>query len=99
MRGKQPWPVILGKTEESHISWYIGGMIGVMVLPLISCVNLTKIIGWRHVWLVASLSILIFFLPLLFLVFTRSKHSGTLILLNPLKIMKKEKVENKGCCC
>ena len=44
----------------------LGGMMGVMVLPLV-VVHLTKIIGWYHVWLVASLSILIFFLPLLFL--------------------------------
>jgi len=44
----------------------LGGMIGVMILPFIA-VYLTKIIGWQHVWFVASLSILIFFLPLLFL--------------------------------
>ena len=44
----------------------LGGMIGVMILPLV-VVHLTKIIGWHHVWLVASFSILIFFLPLLFL--------------------------------
>lgn len=43
-----------------------GGMIGVMILPII-VVQLTNIIGWRHVWLVSSLSILLFFLPLLFL--------------------------------
>jgi MFS family permease len=42
-----------------------GGMIAVMVLPLI-VVRLTDIIGWKHVWLVSSLSIIIFFLPLLF---------------------------------
>ena len=43
----------------------LGGMIGVMILPLI-VVYLIKIIGWQHVWLVSSLSILIFFLPFLF---------------------------------
>ena len=42
-----------------------GGMIGVMILPMI-VVSLTELIGWRHVWLVSSLSILIFFIPLLF---------------------------------
>ena len=44
----------------------LGGMIGVMVLPLI-VVQLTNLIGWRHVWLASSFSILICFLPLLFL--------------------------------
>ena len=56
-----------GKNRGKAISvGTFGGMIGVMILPLI-VVYFTKIIGWQHVWLVASLSILIFFLPLLFL--------------------------------
>jgi len=56
-----------GKNRGKAISVAtFGGMVGVMILPLI-VVHLTKIIGWQHVWLVASLSILIFFLPLLFL--------------------------------
>jgi MFS family permease len=56
-----------GKNRGKAISVStFGGMIGVMILPLI-VVYLTKIIGWQHVWLVSSLSILIFFLPLLFL--------------------------------
>lgn len=42
-----------------------GGMIGVMILPII-VVKLTVIIGWRNVWLVSSLSIIIIFIPLLF---------------------------------
>ena len=44
-----------------------GGMIGVMLLPLI-IVNLNNLIGWYNVWLVASLSILILFIPLLFVI-------------------------------
>ena len=56
-----------GKNRGKAISvGTFGGMIGVMILPLI-VVYFTKIIGWQHVWLAASLSILIFFLPLLFL--------------------------------
>jgi len=45
----------------------IGGQVGVMFLPII-VVTLINLIGWQHVWLVASLSILIFFLPLIFIV-------------------------------
>ena len=54
-----------------------GGMIGVMILPIIA-VQLTNIIGWRHVWLISSLSILFFFLPLLFLALQRQsiRHSN-----------------------
>ena len=56
-----------GKNRGKAISvCTFGGMIGVMILPLIA-VYFTKIMGWQHVWLFASLSILIFFLPLLFL--------------------------------
>ena len=44
----------------------LGGMIGVMILPIV-VVKLTFLVGWRHVWLISSLSILIFFIPLLFL--------------------------------
>jgi MFS family permease len=43
-----------------------GGMVGVMILPIIA-VQLTNIIGWQHIWLAASFSIMLFFLPLLFL--------------------------------
>ncbi len=43
-----------------------GGQIGIMFLPII-VVKFIDIIGWRHVWLGASFSILIFFLPFLFL--------------------------------
>ena len=51
----------------------LGGMIGVMILPII-VVKLTYLIGWRQVWLASSFSILIFFLPLLFL----TLHNQTL---------------------
>ena len=43
-----------------------GSPVGVMFLPII-VIKLLDIMGWRHVWLVASLTILIFFIPLLFL--------------------------------
>ena len=43
-----------------------GGQIGVMFLPII-IVTLLKLMDWRYVWLVGSLSILIVFIPLLFL--------------------------------
>ena len=43
-----------------------GGQIGVMFLPLI-VVILLKLMDWRHVWLVSSFSIVIIFIPLLFL--------------------------------
>jgi len=43
-----------------------GGQLGVTLLPII-LVNLTNMIGWKNVWLGASLSILIFLLPLLLL--------------------------------
>ena len=56
-----------GKNRGKAISTgTLGGMIGIMILPFIA-VYLTKIIGWQHVWLIASLSILIFFLPMLFI--------------------------------
>ena len=42
-----------------------GGQIGVTLLPLI-VVKLIGIVGWQHVWLGASFTILIFFIPLLF---------------------------------
>ena len=53
-----------------------GGMIGVMLLPLI-IVNLNNLIGWYNVWLVASLSILILFIPLLFVILKNqsNRHS------------------------
>ena len=43
-----------------------GGQIGVMFLPLIS-VTLMKYMDWKHVWLIASFTILMIFIPLLFL--------------------------------
>jgi MFS family permease len=43
-----------------------GGQIGVMFLPLI-VVMLLKVMDWNHVWLVVSFSIIIIFIPLLFL--------------------------------
>ena len=43
-----------------------GGMIGLMILPLLT-VQLTEIIRWKKIWLVSGLSILILFIPLLFL--------------------------------
>ena len=43
----------------------LGGMIGVMVLPIV-VVKLTFLVGWKHVWLISSLSILIYFLSLYF---------------------------------
>jgi len=44
-----------------------GGIIGMMIFPII-VVNLTHLIGWRYVWLFSSFSILIFFIPILFLI-------------------------------
>ena len=43
-----------------------GGQIGVMFLPIIA-VALLKVIDWRYVWLVGSFSIMIIFIPFLFL--------------------------------
>ena len=43
-----------------------GGQLGVMFLPFI-VVMLLNIMNWRHVWLIGSFSILIIFIPLLFL--------------------------------
>ena len=43
-----------------------GGMIGVMLLPLI-VVKISILIGWRNVWLISSLSIFFIFIPLFFL--------------------------------
>ncbi|MDC0194783.1 MFS transporter [Alphaproteobacteria bacterium] len=43
-----------------------GGQIGVMFLPIIA-VKFLNIISWQQVWMIASLSILIIFIPLLFL--------------------------------
>ena len=43
-----------------------GGQIGVMFLPLI-VVTLLKVMDWSHVWLASSFSIVIIFIPLLFL--------------------------------
>merc|ERR1712093_630881 len=44
----------------------LGGMIGVMILPMI-VVKLAGNLEWKHVWLTGSFSILIVFLPILFL--------------------------------
>ncbi len=54
-----------------------GGMIGVSILPII-VVKLTYLIGWQNVWLLASLTILVFFIPLLFLALQNqvSRHSN-----------------------
>ena len=49
-----------------------GAMIGVMILPLV-VVKLTNLIGWRNVWLTSSLSILIFFIPFMFLILKDQK--------------------------
>ena len=43
-----------------------GGQIGVMFLPIIA-VKFLNIISWQQVWMIASLSILIIFIPFLFL--------------------------------
>ena len=43
-----------------------GGQVGVMFLPII-VIKLLGIMDWRHVWLVAGLTILVFFIPLLLL--------------------------------
>ena len=42
-----------------------GGQAGVMFLPIV-VIRLLDIMDWRHVWLVAGLIILVFFIPLLF---------------------------------
>ena len=44
----------------------LGGMIGVMFLPMI-VVKLAGNLEWKHIWLAGSFSILIIFLPILFL--------------------------------
>ena len=44
----------------------LGGQAGVMFLPIF-IVKLMNYITWQQVWLVASISIIIFFLPILFL--------------------------------
>ena len=44
----------------------LGGMIGVMMLPLM-VVSLTDLVGWRKVWLLSGVSVLILFIPLLFI--------------------------------
>ena len=44
----------------------LGGMIGVMILPMI-VVKLAGNLEWKHIWLAGSFSILIIFLPILFL--------------------------------
>ena len=55
-----------GKNRGKAISVStFGGMIGVMILPII-VVKLIYIIGWKEVWLVSGLSILIFFIPIIF---------------------------------
>ena len=43
-----------------------GGQIGVMFLPFIA-VTLLNVLDWRHVWLASSFTILLIFVPLLFL--------------------------------
>ena len=43
-----------------------GGQIGVMFLPIIA-VKFLNIISWQQVWMIASLSILIIFIPFLFM--------------------------------
>ena len=50
----------------------LGGMIGVMILPII-VVKLNSYLDWRHVWLAASFTILIIFLPILFFVLQNQK--------------------------
>ena len=49
-----------------------GGQLGVTLLPIIT-VTLISLLGWQYIWLGASFSILIFFLPLLFLVLHNQK--------------------------
>ena len=44
----------------------LGGMIGVMILPMI-VVKLAGNLEWKHIWLAGSFSILLIFLPILFL--------------------------------
>ena len=44
----------------------LGGKIGIMFLPFI-VIKLLAIMDWRYVWLGAALTILVFFIPLLFL--------------------------------
>ena len=44
-----------------------GGMLAVTILPII-VVKFTYIFGWNYVWLISSVSILIFFLPIIFLI-------------------------------
>ena len=56
-----------GKNRGKAISvGTLGGMIGVMILPILA-VKLSNFFGWQQVWLISSLSILIIFLPCLFL--------------------------------
>ena len=67
-----------------------GGQLGVTFLPLIM-VMLITLIGWKNVWLVSCGSILIFFIPLLFLALKDQniRHSNFIKSSNNLKNNKK----------
>jgi MFS family permease len=56
---------------------FSGGKIGLMVLPFIA-IYTTNLVGWKNIWLLSSLSILIFFIPLLFLILQNQslRHSN-----------------------
>ena len=45
----------------------LGGMLGVMILPFV-VVKMSNFIGWRNVWVYSGLSIILLFIPLIFLI-------------------------------
>ncbi len=80
-----------GKNRGKAISVStFGGMTGVMILPII-VVNLLYIFGWQEVWLISSLSILVFFSPIIFFTLRNQKtrHLNFTRSLNDKSIQKK----------
>ncbi len=80
-----------GKNRGKAISVStFGGMIGVMILPII-VVQLSYVIGWQEVWLVSSLSIFVLFIPIIFLTLKNQKkrHLDFIESLNNSKYLSK----------
>jgi len=72
-----------------------GGQIGVMFLPVIA-VTLIKFFDWRHVWLASSFTILLIFIPLLFLTLQNqaSRHLNFKEFNNSFNVGKKWKTRD-----
>ena len=66
-----------------------GGQIGIMFLPII-VVKLMNIIDWQQVWLISSLTLLIFFVPFMFVALNNQniRHSNFKNSYNQLKDKK-----------